>query len=171
MSKQSTVGWIDSWIKKLTKEIVVIMRRIIKQLAAEEIYSSFLQHDQLQFLISCHQLLRDFRASKLHLKTNLQQPTTYLSLEAAAKWWWVWALCAMQACGMKKEERRETRQDKRRRAIRVGMITVRLITTASVQLYMKYAPLPFVFMQRICKAQFTIKIGGKTSLGPSYFVL
>jgi len=76
----------------------------------------------------------------------LQQPTTYLSLEAAAKWWWVWALCAMQACGMKKEERRETRQDKRGRAIRVGMITVRLITTASVQLYMKYAPLPFVFM-------------------------
>jgi hypothetical protein len=54
MSKQNTVGWIDSWIKKLTKEIVVIMRRIIKQLAAEEIYSSFLQHDQLQFLISCH---------------------------------------------------------------------------------------------------------------------
>jgi len=42
-----------------------------------------------------------------------------LNLEAAAKWWWVWALCAMQACGMKKEERRETRQDKRGRAIRV----------------------------------------------------
>jgi hypothetical protein len=47
---------------------------------------------------------------------------TWAWKQAAKWWWWVWALCAMQACGMKNEERRETRQDKTRRAIRVGVI-------------------------------------------------
>jgi hypothetical protein len=135
--------WTQVWASKVlwdglihgsksSQRNVVIMSRIIKQLAAEELTPA-LQHDQLQF----------WSPAKLHLKTSLQQPTTYLSLEAASKWWWVWALCAMQACGMKKEERREPRQDtKSNQGWCDNCVFDHHCNSAQCtnQLYMKYAP-------------------------------
>jgi hypothetical protein len=60
----------------------------------------------------------------------LQQPTTYLSPGSSCEV--VIGVGIVCNASLWKEERRETRQDKTRRAIRVGVITVCLITTATV---------------------------------------
>ncbi len=85
MSKQSTVG--DGLIhgSKSSQRNVVIMSRIIKQLAAEELTPAFYSMISSSFDLLPLLVTETSELPSFNLKTNLQQPTTYLSLEAAAK--------------------------------------------------------------------------------------
>ncbi len=130
---------------KSSQRNAVIMRRIIKQLAAEELTPAFYSMISSSFdLLPLVTETSELPSFTWRLICNNRQHT-WAWKQAAKWWWWVWALCAMQACGMKNEERRETRQDKTRRAIRVGVINCVFhhycnSAQCTNQLYMKYAP-------------------------------